>query len=142
MDIDVINHAAIANREFHARLLQPTLQNGLRTDFYQSLWKGIDVHEINLDTLHHLPLVEKQAIREAGSSAQFKDGLICNEIFTSGTTGVPLVTLRGHREQEYIQRFFLEVHSQEHHGKLLRGLQLNNPYHGSHNTIPSPFHVH
>lgn len=133
---------ADAAQRFRAALLQPTLQNAIRTDFYKSLWSDVPVAEITLDTLHQLPLVEKEAIKQAGTRAQNREGLICTEIFTSGTTGVPLVTVRGNREQEYIRSFFKQSLGQLPPKGLLRGLQFNNPYHGSHVSVPAPIHFH
>lgn len=131
-----------AIRDLHDTLLQPTLANAARTPFYRSLWHGIGVGGLTVETLSELPIVRKDDLLDAGRDAQVRQGLVCNEVFTSGTTGVPLVTVRGDREQRYIHDFFLEVNRAARPRRLLRGLQINNPYHGYHVGIPTPIHFH
>src|ERR1044072_3810217 len=60
----------LPTEEVWAKLLQPTLQNALRTEFYQSIWKSLDVSEIRTDSLHNLPVITKEQIRQAGRRAQ------------------------------------------------------------------------
>jgi hypothetical protein len=121
--------------------LQPTLQNALRTNFYQSLWSKFDVTKITSETLHLLPIVTKDDIRKAGRLAQNRYGLICTEFFTMGTTGTPLVTVRGDREKAFIQQFFRDTSDQASF-KAIRALSINNPYHGDNISIPANIHLH
>lgn len=143
---DLMEHAlptqAAAIRDFHALLLPGTLESARRTPFYRELWASTDMSEPSLAVLEQLPVVDKTMVREAGARAQVRRGLVCNEVFTSGTTGVPLVTVRGDREQRSIRDFSLRVLA-DHGGRpLLRGLQINNPYHGYEVGVPSPVHFH
>jgi hypothetical protein len=131
-----------ALREFRDRLLPPTLENALRTELYREIWSGIDARSITVDTLHRLPVIDKEVVRTAGARAQIRTGLVCDEVFTSGTSGVPLVTVRGDREQRYIRDFFLDLHSRVAPGPRLRGLIINNPYHGHQVAVPAPIHFH
>lgn len=135
-----MNTAALS--EFHRRLLPATLQNALRTQLYRSLWAELNVDSVRVETLSTLPTVDKETIRSAGMDGQVRAGLVCDEVFTSGTTGPPLITVRGNREQEYIRRFFLEIHERQHGNPLKRGLQINNPYHGYQIGVPTPIHFH
>src|SRR5579864_4077543 len=84
----------VATKEIHDRLIQPTLRNALKTRLYRSLWDGIDVASLNVNTLSTLPLTRKEALREASEDAQIRKGLICDEVFSSGTTGQPFITVR------------------------------------------------
>jgi len=129
-------------RTFHSALLPATLRNAFRTDFYQQLWHGIDLDGIEPDQLHVLPVVGKSAIRAAGDAARIRNGLICDEVFTSGTTGTPLVTVRGNREQAYIREFFTTLIDKDPPSRWRRGLQIRNPYHGHQVAIPAPVHFH
>ncbi len=128
--------------EVGAKLLQPTLQNALRTEFYQSIWKNIDVSEIRRDSLHKLPVVSKEQIRQAGLCAQVREGLVCTEVLTMGTTGPPLITVRGDREQRFIKHHFSEIPAKHSGKKRTRALVINNPYHGSHISLPTNLHTH
>jgi hypothetical protein len=124
-----------------AELLPLTLNNALRTKFYQSLWRK-NTDQISLDNISALPLVTKEAIRQSGTASQVRNGLICNEVFTMGTTGIPLVTVRGDWEQKFIQAFF-EAHEHIEYGcQFKRVLKFNDPYHGYHIKIPTRCHCH
>jgi hypothetical protein len=131
-----------ATRELRTSLLPATIQNALRSEFYAEHWKSSDPLNVGLDSLSSLPLINKQLIRSAGDRARIPDEFAWNEVFTSGTTGVPLVTVRGWAEQKFIREFFLNVHQQRFERPLLRGLQINNPYHGYHVSVPCPVHFH
>lgn len=122
--------------------LQPTIENALRTPFYQALWSGIDTSAVTLETLHRLPLTTKQAIRHAGENARIRDGLVCDEFFTMGTSGEPLVTVRGNREQDFIRTFFENEIRAKPPRRRVRAVKFNDPYHGSHIAIPSDVHCH
>jgi phenylacetate-coenzyme A ligase PaaK-like adenylate-forming protein len=125
------------------KFFELTLSNALKTPFYQAHWSQIDLKKVTVDSLHKLPLVTKDEIRNAGPSAQIREGLRANEVFTMGTTGVPLVTVRGEREQKFIRQYFNSLHDKKPaHAKLLRGLKINNPYHGSHIAVPARIHCH
>jgi len=130
-----------AVRALHETLFPATIENALRTPFYAARWAECDLAGITLDGLSQLPAVDKQAIRRAGRAAQNRTGLRCDEIFTSGTTGVPLVTVNGDREQRYIVDFYTGLLAQRG-GPLRRGLLFNNLYHGHHTAIPVPVHFH
>lgn len=128
---------------FHRSLLPGTLSNAVRTPFYRALWSGVDLASIKeTEDLVRLPEVDKDMLRQAGRDAQFRVGLVCQEVFTSGTTGPPLVTSRGNREQAFINEFFsaLADFSSDHLWR--RGLQFNNPYHGHLVAVPAPIHFH
>src|SRR5262249_15541309 len=109
---------------FRESLLPATIENALRTEFYSKHWSGIDAVLASRSGLEALPPVTKEMIRDAGTTAQIRTGLVCNEVFTSGTTGAPLVTVRGNREQEYVSQFFQRVHQADMKGPILRGLQI------------------
>jgi len=130
------------SHQFREQLLLPTLLNALRTPFYQQRFAGIDVAAIGIDDLHQLPIVIKDDLRIAGRRAQVRSGLICNEIFTSATTGPAFVSARGHIELEYIRSFYTTLYSGFEIKQWARGLQINNPYHGNVITIPAPIHFH
>lgn len=127
---------------FHELLLPATIENALRTPFYAAHWVGHDPASITKGSLSRLPLVDKQAIRHAGRAAQNRAQLRCDEIFTSGTTGTPLVTVIGDREQRYIERFYRQTLVERDDQPLRRGLLINNLYHGHHTSIPVPIHFH
>ena len=97
---------------------------------------------MGLDNWHELPFVTKEDIRTAGDSARNLSDQICNEVFTGGTTGQPLVTYKGDREQKYIRKFYNEVFAQKYKKPLKRALQINNPYHGHLVPVPVPMHSH
>jgi hypothetical protein len=139
---EVCSPQAAAIGEFHSLLLPATLQNALRTAFYRDLWASTEIGEVSVDTLDRLPVVDKDMVRLAGTRVQVRDALVCDEIFTSGTTGVPLVTVRGNREQRFIKEFFMRMLSSNLDRPLLRGLQINNPYHGYEVGVPSRIHFH
>jgi hypothetical protein len=127
----------------HDLLLGPTLQNALKTKFYQSIWKDIPIETIDISNIDSLPLVEKEHIRTAGRSAQVREGVICNDVFTTGTTGNPLITVRSDQEQRYIRHFFAKhLERQSNESTYLRGLEFTNPYHGHLVSIPGAIHYH
>lgn len=125
-----------------SELLHLTINNALRTEFYKSLWSGVNLKQISLQTLYSLPLVTKENIRESNQSAQIREGLICDEVFTMGTTGTPLVTIKGDWEQKFISAFFESYENIAFNCKRRRVLKFNDPYHGYHIKIPSRFHCH
>ena len=128
---------------FRQALLPATIQNALRTQFYRELWAGLDTSEPELRLLGTLPTVQKEMIRRAGRRAQVRDGRICDELFTSGTTGRPLITVRSHDEQSYIYDFFnAQLNEGPSPGRIRRGLQIRNPYHGHQVRIPTMTHFH
>lgn len=134
-------HSADSLNEFHRTLLPATLANAVTTPFYRKLWQSIDYQNITIDSLHQLPLVYKEDIRSAGLEAQNRHNLVCNEIFTGGTTGYPLVTVKGDREQRFIYQFYKECFCSSD-GTDYRALQINNPYHGHLMAVPVPLHSH
>jgi phenylacetate-coenzyme A ligase PaaK-like adenylate-forming protein len=131
-----------AVRAFHEALLPSTLANALKAEFYRSLWQGAHGCLPDLDNLAQLPVVYKEQIRAASRRAQVRDDVVCNEVFTSGTSGYPLVTVRGTAEQEFLREFFAQISPRQGPDRLLRGLQINNPYHGYHVAVPGPVHFH
>ena len=131
-----------ATRQFQAELLTGTLLNAVRTPFYMSLWSGIDLSRITIDCLDELPLVSKDSLRLAGREAQMRDALMCDEIFSSGTTGRTFISVRGHREQDFIKKFYRETYGSAPPTQFLRGLQINNPFHAYQVPVPSPVYSH
>jgi phenylacetate-coenzyme A ligase PaaK-like adenylate-forming protein len=127
---------------FRQALLPATLANALRAPFYCAHLAGLSGVELQLDELCRLPFVTKAQIAAAGSDAQITHGTICNEIFTGGTTGAPLVTKRSDVEQRYIANFYQEVFADDFKMPLKRALQINNPYHGHLVPVPVPLHSH
>ncbi len=132
---------AEALQDFHRTLLPATLENAARTAFYRRRWQGLDVLALTVDDLAELPLVYKEEIRQAGRTAQVCDGLVCNEVFTGGTTGPSMVTVKGDREQRFIYQFFRETLCNDDRPDF-RALQINNPYHGHLVNIPAPMFSH
>jgi hypothetical protein len=131
-----------ALRTFHDELLPETVLNALRTPFFQHHWSGCDLSNINSSKLATLPTVEKEHIRAAGRGAQVREGVICNDVFTTGTTGNPLITVRSDREQKFIRNFFHRQLRERPITQLLRGLEFKNPYHGHLVGIPASVHYH
>lgn len=129
-------------REFHEALLPATLANALRTPFYQERYREFDIGSLGLDEFDCLPFVSKREVRLAGDRARNRDGQLCDEIFSGGTTGDCFVTLKGSREQAYIRKFYRHVFDAEYSRPLKRALQINNPYHGHLVAIPVPMYSH
>ncbi|MCD9006294.1 hypothetical protein LDO31_08605 [Luteimonas sp. XNQY3] len=86
--------------------------------------------------------MEKYDIRTAGGDAQIREGVVCHDVFTTGTTGDPLITVRSDREQAYIAAFFSRVATRRPYNTRLRGLEFTNPYHGHLLRIPGATHFH
>ncbi len=133
---------ADARRELRERLLHPTLENAARTPFYRELWQGKNYDDITLKTLSELPLVRKADLFTAGSSAQLTGDQICDEVLSGGTTGNPFVTIRGKREQEVIADVFENVNAPDAPQVRLRGLQIQNPQHGTLVRMPADIRLH
>lgn len=139
-----LRKSAGALSAFHDALLPGTIQNALRTAFFREHWDGCDVRFIDRVGLAQLPTVDKEDIRSAGKAAQNRAGVVCNDVFTTGTTGNPLVTVRSDREQKFIKGFFSRRSGGrwESDGRRLRGLEFSNPYHGHLIEVPAPIHMH
>ncbi|MFM0248472.1 phenylacetate--CoA ligase family protein [Paraburkholderia sediminicola] len=142
MNAPILSRPVQAQRELQAQLISGTVNNALRTPFYRRHLAGVNPAEISLNTLSTLPGVTKTQLLEAGRSAQVRDDLVCDEIFTSGTTGPPFVSVRGDREQAFIRAFYQQFYAGFDYTVRPRGVQINNPYHGGHVTVPSPLHMH
>ncbi|WOS39114.1 hypothetical protein [Xanthomonas rydalmerensis] len=127
---------------FHGALLPGTIANALDTPFYRAHWSGCSLRHVGLDGLAELPPVEKDHIRAAGDAARNRAGVICDDVFTTGTTGNPLITVRSDREQAFIANFFARVLRDRPPGPLLRGLEFKNPYHGHLVRVPGAAHYH
>ena len=127
---------------FHDALLPQTIANALKTDFYREHWSGCDLRNPSRALLASLPTVGKEHIRKAGESAQNRTGVICNDVFTTGTTGNPLITVRSEREQRVIADFFGRILRERPAKRLLRGLEFKNPYHGHLIRVPGSIHYH
>ena len=54
---------------------------------------------------------------------------MCDEVFSSGTTGKTFVTVRGHLEQGFIRAFYTEIYRDTPPARFTRALQINNPFH-------------
>ncbi|MDM5179168.1 hypothetical protein PO883_18390 [Massilia sp. DJPM01] len=126
----------------HDALLPGTVANALRTDFFRECWAGCDLAHIDRRTLRHLPTIDKESIRAAGEAAQNREGVVCNDVLTSGTTGNPLVTIRSDREQKFIEQFVTRQLLNKPVRRYLRGLHFTNPYHGHLISVPAPIHNH
>lgn len=131
-----------ALQEFQDELLPETIANALQTSFYREHWAGCDVGDINRYNLSKLPTVGKEHIRAAGAGAQVRAGVICDDVFTTGTTGNPLTTVRSNREQKFIREFFGRQLKERPVTRLLRGLEFKNPYHGHLIGVPALIHYH
>jgi phenylacetate-coenzyme A ligase PaaK-like adenylate-forming protein len=127
---------------FHDELLPETVANALETSFFREHWRGCEVRNVSRETLSKLPTVGKEHIRAAGEVAQNRTGVICNDVFTTGTTGNPLITVRSDREQKFIRDFFSRQLHDRPSQRLLRGLEFTNPYHGHLIDIPALMHYH
>jgi phenylacetate-coenzyme A ligase PaaK-like adenylate-forming protein len=127
--------------QFRSALLKATLDSAKRTSFYAKKLKEYDSN-ITLEEWSCLPIVSKQDLIMAGSQAQYRIGLRCDEVFTSGTTGYPFITIKSDKEQKYISEFYQYVFREEYKSPLVRALQINNPYHGHLVPIPVPIHSH
>ena len=131
-----------ALRGLHKSLLKATLLNALETGFYRARWADRDLGDLDQIDLADLPLVDKEDIRTAGDAAQIRNGVICNDILTTGTTGNPLVTVRSDREQKFIRDFFAKQLKRRPVDHYQRGLEFTNPYHGHRIPIPGAIHYH
>jgi hypothetical protein len=127
---------------FHNSLLPATFANATRCSFYRDHLAEFVDKNLNLANWSLLPFVNKSQLRAAGSKAQVFLDVICNEVFTSGTSGQPFVTLKGDQEQKYIAQFFRHVFARDFERPLSRALEINNPYHGYLMSIPVPIHSH
>lgn len=127
---------------FHDALLPGTIANALATPFYREHWSACSIQDVDRSVLASLPLVEKEHIRAAGEDAQNRAGVICDDVFTTGTTGNPLITARSDREQKFIADFFVRILSERPPAPLLRGLEFKNPYHGHLIRVPGSIHYH
>ncbi len=134
--------SAQAADEFRNSLLEATFANALHTPFYRDHLADYISETVDLSTWQDLPFVSKTEIKAAGKNAQHTNDLICNEIFTGGTTGDPLTTLKGDREQHYIGKFYNFIFEERNKQNLIRALQINNPYHGHLVPVPVPMHSH
>lgn len=129
-------------REFHGRLLLPTLENAGRTSFYRERWGDRRLASVTLDTLDELPLIRKADLVEAGVAAQLRGEQVCDEILSSGTTGAPFVTIRGQREQQRIAELFSALNSGGPTTPVARGLAIQNPQHGFQVRVPAAIRLH
>lgn len=127
---------------FHDALLPKTIENALHTPFFREHWSGCSSSNLNRTELARLPLIDKKHVRAAGAAAQNRAGVICNDVFTTGTTGNPLITVRSDREQKYIADFFGRLLRERPAACLLRGLEFKNPYHGHLVRVPGSIHYH
>ncbi|WP_439373838.1 hypothetical protein [Bradyrhizobium sp. DASA03120] len=127
---------------FHDELLPETIANALKTTFFREHWSGYNLENISRATLAELPTVGKEHIRSAGEAAQNRAGVVCNDVFTTGTTGNPLITVRSDREQEFIRDFFTRQLRERPAPRCLRGLEFKNPYHGHLIGVPASIHYH
>ncbi|OYD89706.1 hypothetical protein CDG76_34570 [Nostoc sp. 'Peltigera membranacea cyanobiont' 210A] len=123
----------------HDVLLSPTIQNALKTPFFRDLLTGRELPE-TVNEIGLLPIIRKEEVRAAGRLAQNREGLVCNEVSSSGSTGPPFLTIRGDRELSYIWDFFSQVFPIN--DSRTRVLQINNPFHGFLITVPAPIHSH
>lgn len=128
--------------QLRSELLPLTLKNALRTEFYRSFWKGINIERVSLLTLSTLPLVSRRDIVQAQQLAQVREGLVCDEVLTLGTMGNPFFTVKGDWEQKFIQAFFESRRDTRDYQKRKRVLKFNDPYHGYHVKIPNDYHCH
>lgn len=134
--------STLALHALHDALLPKTIANALQTPFFRERWSNCSTSNIDRTELARLPLIDKEDIRAAGASAQNRTDVICNDVFTTGTTGNPLITARSDREQKFITNFFTQLLHERPAGPLLRGLEFKNPYHGHLVRVPGPIHYH
>lgn len=134
--------STLALHALHDALLPKTIANALQTPFFRERWSNCSTSEIGRTELARLPLIDKEDIRTAGASAQNRTDVICNDVFTTGTTGNPLITVRSDREQKFITDFFTQLLHRRPAAPLLRGLEFKNPYHGHLVRVPGPIHYH
>ncbi len=118
------------------------MQHAKQAPFYAKLWRDHDVDSITEASFAELPIVTKAEISAAGRSAQVRDGEVCDEIFTSGTTSTPFVSAKSHSEQRFIADFYKRFYEGFDLSERPRALQFNNPYHGGSISVPSPVHMH
>lgn len=140
--VQVLRFRKSGIRRLRSELLLLTVTEALRTPFYRSLWSDVDPRTISLDTLSELPLVTRDAVGRAGRAAQARDDLVCDEVFTMGTTAPPLVTVRGDREQRFITAYFQGLNSSGLPSRHRRALKFSDPYHGYHVKVPARLHCH
>jgi phenylacetate-coenzyme A ligase PaaK-like adenylate-forming protein len=146
MDIDAFDDSQRdsinALHAFHDALLPATIRNALETSFFRERWVGYELDHLDRTRLAELPTIDKEEIRAAGEGAQNREGVVCNDVLTSGTTGNPLVTVRSDREQRFIKDFFARQLRESPVRSYLRGLEFTNPYHGHLIGVPGPIHNH
>ena len=143
----LLDHVLRLNRlgpdHLRSDLLQLTLAEALKAEFYRKIWSGIDIPNVTLASIANLPIINKAAIQSAGADAQIRNGMFCDEVFTMGTSGPPLVTIRGSQEQSFIAAYFTALNLPNTvDGKRVRIMKFTDPYHGYHVKVPARVHCH
>jgi hypothetical protein len=126
---------------FHNTLIGPTIDNALRTRFYQDLWAG-QVTKGKETDLSKLPFTYKRDIVDAGHSARVVDGQICEELFTSGTTGRPFAYAFNRREQEVLKTFYEDVYQPLSDAPLRRAVRFVDINAAGERIVPVPIRFH
>jgi phenylacetate-coenzyme A ligase PaaK-like adenylate-forming protein len=108
------------------------------SSFYRRLYDGLDLEVIRtVGDLHRLPVLTKEAVREAGT-ALLCSGTCAYLQNTSGSTGEPLLLFRSSEEARFIREFFTAVQSADpvpERKPLVLSLVI--PHHGTATLVPA-----
>lgn len=102
---------------------------------------AIDPAEVDYDYLSRLPFTDRALIQSRIAEARVGAGDICDEVFTGGTTGDPLVVPVSHREQKYISSFYTLLDG-DRTALRRRGIHLTTPYHSHQVQVPVYARLH
>jgi phenylacetate-coenzyme A ligase PaaK-like adenylate-forming protein len=81
---------------FQHRLVRGTLENAVAVPFYEELWAGVDkVFVDDVTWFGHLPTFDKRQYRSSQLAKTRHGAAVARVGFSTGTTGSPLVRVRG-----------------------------------------------
>lgn len=125
----------------HEALIAKTLANAYRTPFYRKHW-GATYRRNAPTTLDGLPITYRRDLELAGETAQVRDGQICREKFTTGTTGNPFPYAIGQREQGVLTEFYDAYYAQEKGRTMRRAVRFHDTHVTFERSIPVPIRFH
>ena len=133
--------ARSAQIQFWNKLLPGTISNAKRSEYYSTTLRDVPECSVNYDSLSHLPFTDRSIVQENHSRIRIHSGEVCNEIFTGGTTGSPLIVPISQTSQNYIIDFHKRL--DEHQSSTRRrGIHLVNPCNAHKLVTPIPARTH
>lgn len=91
--------------DFANQLLPATVENALRSPFYSRLYSKVAPQKIDVDTLRHLPLIDRGVVQNNIEELSLVGELEFDELTTGGTSGKPLIFPVTSQEKTYIRDF-------------------------------------